>query len=159
VYRWCYGYVREHEAALDLAQEVFLAAHRRIGDLREGTRFGAWLFMVARNRCLDEVRSRERRKVERVPVDGLAARGPDPERRLIERYDEEHLLAILEDALDVDERTAIGLRCFERMPVDMITDVLGLTTASGARGLLQTARRKLRAVLAEQDDGQGGART
>jgi hypothetical protein len=31
------------------------------------------------------------------------------------------------------------------MPVDEITQVLDIDSASGARGLLQTARRKLRA--------------
>ena len=35
----------------------------------------------------------------------------------------------------------------ERLPVDEITRLLGLDTASGARGLLQTARRKMRAAL------------
>jgi hypothetical protein len=44
------------------------------------------------------------------------------------------------------------LRCFERMPVDRITETLCLENASGARGLLQTARRKLRAEL-EREDG------
>ena len=37
-----------------------------------------------------------------------------------------------------------------------ITAVLGLSAASGARGLLQTARRKLRRALAESGAEQGG---
>ena len=50
------------------------------------------------------------------------------------------------------ERQAIVMRCFERVPVGDITDALRIEGASGARGLLQTARRKLRAVL-ERDAG------
>ena len=49
------------------------------------------------------------------------------------------------------------MRCNERMPVDEITRVLDLKTATGARGLLQTARRKLKAARERQDQEQGGS--
>jgi hypothetical protein len=39
------------------------------------------------------------------------------------------------------------LRWQERMPIEEITRQLGLVGATGARGVLQTARRKLRAEL------------
>jgi DNA-directed RNA polymerase specialized sigma24 family protein len=45
----------------------------------------------------------------------------------------------------------LWLRCFEKVPVDEITRMLGITEASGARGVLQRARRRLRAALAEDD--------
>jgi len=47
-------------------------------------------------------------------------------------------------------REALWLRCFEHMPVDEIGRVMRLENASGARGLLQRARRKLRAALAQR---------
>ena len=65
------------------------------------------------------------------------------------------LLRILTDTLTPQEQEAIWLRWFERMPVDDITCALGLDTASGARGLLQAARRKLRVVLYRRDE-EGG---
>jgi DNA-directed RNA polymerase specialized sigma24 family protein len=45
------------------------------------------------------------------------------------------------------EQEALWLRCVERMPVDEITRVLGIEGSTGARAVLQSARRKLRAVL------------
>jgi hypothetical protein len=44
------------------------------------------------------------------------------------------------------EQRAFYLRCFERMPVDTITRLLAIEGATGARGVLQSARRKLRVV-------------
>jgi len=160
VYRWCHGYLRDHEAALDLAQDVLLAAHRKIGGLHDGHRFGSWLFMVARSHCLTALRRRERWPDDPIDPDALPASAPDPEQALLERLDERRFLDLLERTLSSREREAIVLRCFERMPVDLITEVLQVEGASGARGLLQTARRKLRAALnGEPGDGPEGAGT
>jgi DNA-directed RNA polymerase specialized sigma24 family protein len=61
----------------------------------------------------------------------------------------------MEAALDAKERAALWLRAEEGMSVDDITRMLRVDGASGARGLLQTARRKLRAVLDSADPGDG----
>jgi RNA polymerase sigma-70 factor (ECF subfamily) len=47
----------------DLVQDVFLAALRQLGSLREPERFGGWLAMIARNRATDFHR-RNRETVE-----------------------------------------------------------------------------------------------
>ena len=49
--------------------------------------------------------------------------------------------------LEPNERLALWLRAEEEMSVAELTRVLGLENATGARALLQTARRKLRAAL------------
>src|SRR2546428_7773696 len=64
------GYVRMIHAILlgrvprrdvdDLVQEVFIAAYRRIGELRDAAAFGGWIATIARNRATDYLRrSRE----------------------------------------------------------------------------------------------------
>ena len=88
---------------------------------------------------------------QELDADALPHPGGDPVDALIESEDEERALALFREVLDPDEQTALWLRCYERMPVDEITRVLKLDSRSGARGLLQTARRKLRAALAARD--------
>jgi DNA-directed RNA polymerase specialized sigma24 family protein len=61
--------------------------------------------------------------------------------------------ALLRESLSPVEQQAIWLRCFERLPVDEVTRLLGLTTASGARSVLQSAREKLRRALARRGEG------
>jgi DNA-directed RNA polymerase specialized sigma24 family protein len=82
-----------------------------------------------------------------VDADALPGREPSIEDAFLARESETRVLRALDHALDERERTALWLRCVEGRSVEDITDLLGLDAASGARGLLQTARRRLRSAL------------
>ncbi|MCK4773988.1 MAG: hypothetical protein KAT30_04360, partial [Candidatus Krumholzibacteria bacterium] len=43
VYLWSYRYLRDHERALDLSQDVFLRAWRGLGSFGGRARFSSWL--------------------------------------------------------------------------------------------------------------------
>jgi RNA polymerase sigma-70 factor, ECF subfamily len=156
VYRWCYGRVREHELALDLAQDVLLSAYRGLDGFDGRARFSSWLFAIARNRCLNALR-RPPLFEEGVDLDALPAlqRGQDLE--LDAREEEDRLLALIQTALPPLDQQVLWLRCVEKMPVDGITRLLDIREASGARAVLQRARRRLRTVLAaeEGDEARG----
>ena len=145
VYVWCLRYVKEHEAALDLAQDVLLRAYRSLERFRGASQFSSWLFVIARNRCLNAVRRPPLLRDEEADPEVLADPEGGPEAELETREADETVRRLMEECLDETERRALYLRCHERMPVDEITKVLEIGSASGARGLLQTARRKLRA--------------
>lgn len=149
VYLWCFRMVREHEQALDVAQEVLVSAYRKLGSFEGRSEFSSWLFVIARNRCLSALR-----RPSIFEEDGAAPEAVDPavlpDRRLEEDLDEEAFLDLVRGHLDPLEREALWLRCFERVPIEELTPMLRLESASGARGLLQRARRKLRAAMAEQ---------
>lgn len=86
--------VREHQAALrafiralgadeawvdDLAQEVFIVAHRRLNQFEPGTDFGKWLRSIARYLVANE-RRKEARHSRLLPfavVDALLTREPE----------------------------------------------------------------------------------
>jgi RNA polymerase sigma-70 factor (ECF subfamily) len=150
VYRWCYGRVREHELARDLAQDVLLSAYRGLDGFDGRARFSSWLFAIARNRCLNALR-RPALFEDGVDLDALPAlqRGQDVE--LDAREDEERLLELIQSALPPQDQLALWLRCVEKMPVDGITRLLDLQESSGARAVLQRARRRLRAALAAEE--------
>ena len=147
VYVWCHRYVRDPERALELAQDVLLRAWRALGTFQGRSRFGSWLFAIARNRCLNALAAPSLLRDDDVELDTLPASDGTPERMLEELQDEEALRRLLAETLDPEEREALWLRCFERLPVEEITLVMRLDNATGARGLLQRARRKLRAAL------------
>jgi RNA polymerase sigma-70 factor, ECF subfamily len=146
VYLWCLRMVRDHEKALDLAQEVLISAYRRLDTFEERSGFSSWLFAIARNRCLSALRRPSLWRDDEEAIENCADPGPEPDRELEEKLDEEEILALVREHLDPLEQKAIWLRCFEEMPVEEITRLLGLESASGARGLLQRARRKLQAA-------------
>src|SRR5579883_3310803 len=68
IHRFIYGMVGTEQLAEDLTQEVFLLAYRALGRLPEDANESAWLFTIARNRALQDLR---RRKILRwVPLAG-----------------------------------------------------------------------------------------
>jgi RNA polymerase sigma-70 factor (ECF subfamily) len=151
VYVWCHRYVRDPERALELAQDVLLKAYRSLGSFAGRAKFGSWLFAIARNRCLNELAAPSLVRDDGFDLDTLPSTDGTPERMLEELQDEEALRRLLAEHLDDDERRALWLRCFERLPVEEITVVMHLDNATGARGLLQRARRKLRAALERRE--------
>lgn len=150
VYAWCYRFCRDHERALDLAQEAQLEAFRALASFEGRSRFSSWLFAITRHRFLRTFRRPRLLVDDETEPDDVPNPAPDPLEELAKRDSEDQTLALVQQVLDPGERTALWLRCFEGAPVDVITKALGLETATGARGLLQTARRKLRAALEER---------
>ncbi len=152
VYRWCRRYQPDSDLARDMAQEVLMNAYRKLGSFSGRSRFSSWLFMLTRNRCLDELRRLSLPVVEWDERLGLA----DPTANAAaaaERQDADRaLLRRLAKRLTAEEQEAIWLRYVEGVNVDEITVVLGLAGATGARGLLQGARRKLRANWPKDED-------
>src|SRR5215469_2355148 len=49
-------FLGEYDQACDILQQVFLQLYISLPNLRTGDPLKAWLFQVARNRCLDELR-------------------------------------------------------------------------------------------------------
>jgi RNA polymerase sigma-70 factor (ECF subfamily) len=154
VYAWALRLVREHEDALDIAQAVLLKAWRALPEFDGRSRFSSWLFAMTRNECLTALRPRLLKRDERAdPIDFLVDED-DPGRLLESAQEEAEMEALLREALSPVERQAIWLRCFERLPVEEVTRMLGLTHASGARSVLQSAREKLRRALASRKAAQ-----
>lgn len=147
VYAWCRRFAREHELALDLAQDVLLSVYRSLASFEFRAPFGAWVFTITRHRCIRAMRPVALVRDDVTGLDELQHRGQGPEALAESRIEEEQVLEAIRADLDPLEQRALWLRCIERLPVDEVTRVLEVDGAAGARGLLQTARRKLRASL------------
>ena len=96
LFQLIYGYVGEREEARDVLQQVWLKLYLSLGTLRVQGPIRPWLFKVARNCCVDNLRSRrlvcfsevEARGApgEASPLDALPDSNPTPE-ELSERRD------------------------------------------------------------------------
>ena len=150
VYAWAVRVLRDHDDALDVSQVVLLKAWRALPGFDGRSRFSSWLFALTRNECLTALRPRILKRDESVDPYSFLVDDSDPGRGLEDEEEERAMAALLRETLSPVEQQAIWLRCFERMPVDDITRLLGLTQASGARVVLQSAREKLRRALARR---------
>ncbi len=155
VYIWCYRYAGDHDRALDLSQDVLLSAWQKLETFAGRSKFSSWLFSITRNRCLNEVRRVNLFGGGEPDYERVVDTRANPGRELEEREDEARLVELIETALEPIEQRALWLRCFERMSVEEITRMLEIESTSGARGILQKARRKLKAAMEEGNSNEG----
>ncbi len=151
VFLWCLRYTRDTDRALDLSQDVLMTVWQRMGSFEGRSKLSTWIFAVARNRCIDAGRRVDLLADEDVPED---VPDPVPLADVVVQQDEDEtrLLRTIRATLDPAEQDVIWLRCVERMRMEDVTTMLGIDGATGARAVLQRARRKLRAAL---DRGNG----
>jgi RNA polymerase sigma-70 factor (ECF subfamily) len=147
VYGWCLRVMGRHEDALDLAQVTLLKAWRALPGFDGRSRFSSWLFAIARNECLTALRPKSLRRDPNADPAWFLVDHEEPAVVLETREEEDAMDALLRDTLNPVEQEAIWLRCFECLPVDDVTRMLGLQNRSGARSVLQSAREKLRRAL------------
>jgi RNA polymerase sigma-70 factor (ECF subfamily) len=150
VYYWCLRYARDPERALDLSQEVLVTVWERIGQFEGRSKFSSWVYTVTRRHCIDASRRVSLFADEEVAEDIVDPALPAD--LLVQHdQDEARLLQTIRSTLDPVEQDVIWLRCVERMRTDDVTALLGIDGATGARAVLQRARRKLRAALDRTD--------
>lgn len=155
LYQWCFRYLHDHDEALDLSQEVVLEVFRSLKNYRGQASFSTWLFAVTRNRCVDALRKRSRVEVADTDLDLLEDPRSDTGGEFERREETERMLRLIRENLSTKEQEAVCLQVFEAMPIETITRVLGITGTSGARSILQSARRKLRAAATKRAEAEG----
>ena len=145
------------DEAEDLAQEVFLRVYRGRKKYHPRAKFSTWLFTIANNLALNQLRSRSRRPVVPLNVNDSGPLGPRPAEQLVrdpaaqpvQRLQQQELAAVVQQAiqgLNERQRTAVILNKFEDMNYAEIAAVMGLSTKA-VKSLLSRARMNLRAAL------------
>ncbi len=69
VFSLAYHFLRDRVAAEEIAQDVFVELHRRLGQLDSAEHVVFWLRRVTANRCIDAARQSKRRP--EVPLDSM----------------------------------------------------------------------------------------
>jgi len=118
--------------AEDAWQETFLRALRAYGRLEHGRHLRAWVFTIATNVALDELRVKGRT----VPVDDVE---PVTELQRDAFRELEHLTG----SLPPTERAAVVLRYGYDLPYAQIADALG-SSEEAARAAASSGVRRLR---------------
>ena len=147
VYAVCFRMCGNREDAQDCMQEAMIRIYRAISGFKGQSSFATWVYRVAMNTCLDELRRRKNRP--NTSLDGLLDAGWSPsdtgdtpeqhtlrteKRRKIEAY-------ILE--LPADMRAAVVLRDVQGLSYDEIASALN-TNVGTVKSRISRGREKLR---------------
>jgi RNA polymerase sigma-70 factor (ECF subfamily) len=112
VYRYCRHMTGDADLAADAQQTTFVQAYEALGGFGRQSSLRSWLFGIARHRCLDAVKARQRRERRFEPRGELPetpAAGGDPEEELLGQAFAKALEECLQE-LAPATRTAVLLR-------------------------------------------------
>jgi len=151
-----YRMLRDATEAEDLAQNVFLQVHKSASRYQVSAKFSTWLFTIARNLCLNEIRRRSRH-----PADPLDAPHPEREDEPLRQFEDSktasppesvlhgELEEKIEEALaglPENQRTAILLCRQDELSYEDIAEVLGCSL-SATKSLIHRGRETLKLKL------------
>ncbi len=139
IIRLCVGMLGDRHAAEDAAQDVFFSVWRSLGRFRGDAQFSTWLFRVATNQCLRDIRRRPAHTA-RVPEDLPATEGsPQGELEAAEGY---AAVSAAVGRLSAEQRAALLLREVEGLTYDQIAEVLGVSMTA-VKSRIYRARTEL----------------
>lgn len=144
---WCLRICGDRDEAADVAQEVFLRVHERLGSFRGDSRFSTWLYTVTRSVAVNRGIAARRRHADQLDEETgpeLVEPAPDAERQLARS----EILAAFRQAMERDleplEARVIYLHYVDGVPLAAVTEMLGLENKSGAKAHVVSAGRKLK---------------
>ena len=161
IYNYIYRLMGSAEDANDMTQDTFLKAYLALSKTSQDLRVGAWLYRIATNVCLDELR--HRKLIKWQPWETfVAAFHPtqvakdSPERDCINRENSEEVQLIFAQ-MHPKYRMCLILREYHDLSYDEIAEVLN-TTRAAVKSLLFRAREEFRQVFAkvERQPGRAG---
>lgn len=146
---WCLRFTGDRETAADLAQEVFLKVYRQLDAFRSDAKFSTWLYSIARNHCLNFLKSSKRRSIEEdAEISEIEDKsGQDLLRAIEDESSHRFVRRLMHSELTETERTVMTLHYGEDMPLALLTRLLKLDNRSGAKAYIVSAKRKLERAL------------
>jgi RNA polymerase sigma-70 factor (ECF subfamily) len=155
LFKFIFNILRDYDQACDILQQVFLQLYISLPTLDTNRPLKSWLFQVARNRCLDELR--RKRLVHFSELEALNEEDegamltflPDPHplpEDIAERHDlQERLLKAIK-GLPPRFRSVVFLRYSAQLTFPEIGKALGMPEAT-AKTYFSRAKPLLRASL------------
>ena len=143
--RYLRGILRDPDRADDIAADTFLTAWRKLPSLRDRARFDPWLFRIARNLALNDLK---RYRVvpltpELDPVDESRLGSPVA---ILERQADASSVRSAVARLSDDQRAVLQLRFFDELPYALIAQRTG-KSEEAVRALQYRALGRLRRLL------------
>jgi RNA polymerase sigma factor (sigma-70 family) len=153
-------FLGDYDQACDVLQQVFMRFFTSLPKLGTGDPFKPWLFQVARNCCVDELRRRRRYAIQFSQLEAendendisflneIPDAGPLPE-ELAERHDLQQTLREAIESLPPKFRAVVLLRYTSQLSFTEIGRTLNMPEAT-AKTYFHRAKVLLRKILSNQ---------
>ncbi|HOQ17167.1 MAG: sigma-70 family RNA polymerase sigma factor [Epulopiscium sp.] len=158
VYNIAYRILNNEEDAKDLSQEVFIKAFNSLHKFREDSSFSTWLYRIAMNTCIDELRKRKGRESYSIDRDIQTDEGTIPREFQDKQLNPEEELMNKELASQIQwalnhlsetYKEVIILRDFQGFDYKQISQILGCSLGT-VKSRISRARTELKNVLIKE---------
>jgi len=143
VIRMIANFINDRYICEDIAQEVFLAAYRKLPAFNPArSSFSTWLFTIAKNKSINAI------KKSRIPSPGNFPENPDFSEP-IDTLIRDELFIKLDNALkslNPGHRRALVLAEFENLPYEQIAQIEGVRIGT-IKSRINRAKHRLRSAL------------
>jgi RNA polymerase sigma-70 factor (ECF subfamily) len=147
IYNYVLRTVGDRALAEDLTQEIFMRIYQGLPGFSLRCRFTTWLFQVAKNRVLDELRARERKPQSALTLDDMPPL--DVVDAPVERMETIDALWRAVAALNPDLKMALLLRDVAGLSYTEIADALEVTLAT-VKWRIYKGREEVQLALARE---------
>jgi RNA polymerase sigma-70 factor (ECF subfamily) len=145
---FAYRFTNRRDVAEELAQEIFIKCYGARASYEPAARFSTWLYRIARNHCLNEVRRPEyRHGTEPLLEEARDSLDDSPEDQFLAKALQQRAMKALA-ALPEKQRTALILCRFQHLSYQEIGATMKLSLAA-VKSLLNRAKENLVAELGE----------
>lgn len=149
--------------AEDMTQEIMIKIFRSLGSFKGNSKFSTWIYRVAVNTCLDELKKKKNKKhlsldAEISGDDGesqieIKDDSPSPE-KLAEQNELRDMVASAVKLLSDEHRAVIVLRDIRGMSYSEIAEILGCSDGT-VKSRISRARAQLKMILEKEYNFSG----
>jgi RNA polymerase sigma-70 factor (ECF subfamily) len=147
LFRHAVYFIKDQDAAYDIVQETFIRAIKEQRLFNLDFRIKAWLFRVAKNLCLNQIRNKSRRTAILQANPGLDHQEADQYQQLFEGEREIAMMKAMEE-LSEEHREILILRYYDDLSYAEISQILEIKLGT-VMSRLSRARAKLLTVMPE----------
>jgi RNA polymerase sigma-70 factor (ECF subfamily) len=133
------AFVHNHQDALDLSQEAFIKAFRKIKKFDTERPFFPWFYRILKNLCIDHYK--HRRRLNEVPLENVRVLE-------VEHEDREMKKALWKgiDELPDEQKEIIVLRYFQQLSYQEIAEILDKPIGT-VMSSLYYAKKRLKGIV------------
>jgi RNA polymerase sigma-70 factor, ECF subfamily len=126
IHRFVYRYFADSDEAREITQKTFIKVYHRIDTLDDESKFSSWIYRIATNLCLDEMKRAGRRRSARLDdwIDTTEYIDINTPHSKLERKEMQQLLQKALQAIPKEQRAVIILKEFEKLTFREIAEIL-----------------------------------
>ena len=153
VWRVCWHYTGNREAAEDCGQEAMIRIWRNLANYRGECALESWVYRIAANCCMDWLRKKKRD--QSVSMETMVEQGFDPaddapgtEAQVVAKDERQRLREAIA-LLPEDQREALILTQLEKVPYEEAARALGVSEGT-VKSRVNRAKARLKEILSAE---------